>query len=438
VRSLSDASESVTGRRLVAVAVGQFALAGLVALTIVGLATSIASRRIGEREAIVDARTTTLIKAQSAVEPALTDGLLSGEPAAEARLSAAVRSVVIDGSLVRVKIWTEDGTIAYSDEPRLIGAAYTLGRDEKEAIRSGKIEAEISDLTKPENRFERGYGRLLEVYLPIHTPAGRPLLFEAYYRYATVAHIGAQLWRAFAPIALGALVMLELVQIPLAWSLARRLRLRLREREGLLSRALHASDLERRQIASDLHDGAIQDLAGVAYALSAAARSDTPALNEHLAEESAQTVRSSIQELRSLIVDIYPPDFDESSFESALVDLLARAQEKGLRTHLDVEGMEDVAAPVARLLYRAAQEGIRNVLSHANASWVNVTVVRAGARAILDVVDDGTGPSPRTGDDLPKGLGLTTLRGLVADSGGELEIRAAIPTGLALHVEVPL
>ena len=66
--------------------------------------------------------------------------------------------------------------------------------------------------------------------------------------------------------------MLELVQIPLACSLARRLQLRQREREALLQRALDASEVERRQIASDLHDGVVQDLAGVAYSLSASAR----------------------------------------------------------------------------------------------------------------------------------------------------------------------
>ncbi len=173
---------------------------------------------------------------------------------------------------MRVKIWNADGKILYSDEPRLIGEPYALGADELRSISSGAIDADVSDLSKPENRYERDSGKLLEVYLPIRTPSGETLLFEAYYRYSLVEHIGSRLWRSFAPIALGALLMLELVQIPFAWSLARRLRARLQERELLLHRALEASEVERRQIASDLHDGAVQDLAGVAYALSAAAR----------------------------------------------------------------------------------------------------------------------------------------------------------------------
>ena len=83
----------------------------------------------------------------------------------------------------------------------------------------------------PENRYERQFGKLLEVYLPIRQPSGNALLFEAYYRYEAVAASGRKVWRSFAPVALGALIVLELVQIPLAWSLAARLRHRQRERD---------------------------------------------------------------------------------------------------------------------------------------------------------------------------------------------------------------
>ena len=103
----------------------------------------------------------------------------------------------------------------------------------------------MSDLSAPENRYERSQKKLLEVYLPIRTPNGQRLLFEAYFRYGAVSAAGSRIWRSFAPISLGALIVLELVQIPLAWSLARRLRQRQREREALLRQALDASDLER-------------------------------------------------------------------------------------------------------------------------------------------------------------------------------------------------
>ncbi|MDQ1621075.1 MAG: two-component system, NarL family, sensor kinase, partial [Actinomycetota bacterium] len=59
----------MSGRWAVARLVAQFTFVGLAALVVVGLATEVASRRVGEREAISDARTTTLVKAQGLVEP---------------------------------------------------------------------------------------------------------------------------------------------------------------------------------------------------------------------------------------------------------------------------------------------------------------------------------------------------------------------------------
>jgi hypothetical protein len=53
------------------------------------------------------------------------------------------------------------------------GTRYPLGGDERRAIRTGAVEAEVSDLTGPENRFERPKKKLLEVYLPIRTAGGR-------------------------------------------------------------------------------------------------------------------------------------------------------------------------------------------------------------------------------------------------------------------------
>jgi signal transduction histidine kinase len=422
--------------------VGRFALAGVVALVIVGVATAIASRRVGEREAIANARTTTVTKAEGLVAPALSDGVLERSPTALAAVDDVVRDDVLDASLVRVKLWNADGTIVYSDESRLIGTRYALGSDEQAAISSGKIDAEVSDLTKPENRYERRQGKLLEVYLPIDTPSGKPLLFEAYYRYALVSSNGNQLWRSFAPIALGALIALEVVQIPLAYSLARRLRQRSDERELLLRQALEASDVERRHIASDLHDGVVQDLAGVAYALSAQTRrASTQAPDPEVIDSAASTVRTSIRALRSLVVDIYPPDFGEATLESALHELVNRASEGGIDAQLDAEQLRDpVSDPAARLLYRAAQEGLRNVISHADARHVTVKVATVGPRGVLDVVDDGQGfdAGAVTAARDSGHLGLTALRGLVADAGGTLTFTSSPGGGTTLHAEVPL
>jgi len=424
---------------VVARQVGLFALAGVLAVGLVGIATAIASRRVGEREAIADARSATLVKAQGLVEPVLTDALLTGDPAAFARVDSVVKAGVLDHSVVRVKIWKADGVIVYSDEPRLVGAQYELGSAERSALTTGVIDAEIGDLSKPENRFERGRGKLLEVYLPVRTPSGQRLLFEAYSSYAAVSNSAWRIFRAFAPISLGALVALEVVQLPLAYSLAQRLRRRQHERESLLQQALDASDSERRRIAADLHDGVVQNLAGVAYSMTAIARDaalkppDAVALGH-----SAADVQEAIRALRSLLVEIYPPNLAETGLETALTDLLARVNGRGVAASLHTsESVDELPAATAGLIYRITQEALRNVVTHANATSVAVRVDTSDGNANVDVVDDGVGFDPEAAVGAGH-LGLRGLTDLVADVEGHLHVESAAGKGTSVHATVPI
>jgi signal transduction histidine kinase len=418
----------------------QFALIGIAVVVIVGIATATASRRVGEREAVSDARTTTLVKARSLVEPLLTDDLAAGDTEVLAALGEVIEEGVLDDSLVRVKIWTAEGTIVYSDATALQGRTYELGADEREAIRSGLIEAEVSDLSKPENRFERRFGELLEVYLPIETPSGDRLLFEAYFLYDAVASKGSDIWGAFAPISLGALVVVELIQIPLAWSLARRLRQRHEERELLLRRAVEVSDVERRRIAGDLHDGVVQDLVGVSFELAGAARA--PGLSSEgaaLLDSASASVRASVTALRSMLIDIYPPDLAARGLGAALGELASDVSVNGLEVTLDIDEIPSVLADErAAVLYRTAREALRNVVRHAEAHHA---VVRGGTgrgTVWLSVTDDGTGFDPAVVHErATEGhFGLRGLEALARDAGGTLRMESSPGEGTTVRVEV--
>jgi signal transduction histidine kinase len=443
VRRRHDArtpTDTVGGRGVVARPVFQFAAIGIAALVIVGLATAAASRRVGEREAVSDARTTTLVKAQGLVEPLLTDGVASGDPAAVARIAHVVERQVLDDSLVRVKIWTADGTIVYSDAPSLEGRRFPLGEDERTAITSGLIEAEVSDLSKPENRLERDFGKLLEVYLPIRTPSGERLLFEAYYRYDAVAAAGRSIWRSFAPISLGALAVLELLQIPLAWSLARRLRQRQEERRLLLQRTVEASDIERRRIASDLHDGVVQDLAGVSFELAGAAREPgLPPDAARLLDAAAASVRANITALRSMLIDIYPPDVAALGLPVALDELAANTSGPALTVDVDVAGLPaHLSDERAAVLYRTAREALRNVAAHAGATRATVRAGTGRGTVWLSVTDDGAGFDPADLDERAAAghFGLKGLDGLARDIGGTFRVESSPGSGTMVVMEV--
>jgi two-component system NarL family sensor kinase len=416
----------------------RYAMTGLVTLVIVAVVTAVISRRLGTQEAVDDADRMASIAAQAAVEPIIDDSIVELDPAAIDELDRAVRDQVLEGSLVRVKIWHSDGTILYSDESRLIGRRFALDDDETAVLAGERVHAHISDLSEPENQYEERATQLLEVYHLIRTPGGEPLLFEAYFLYTGVDDAGRRAWLRFAPVSLGALVLLELLQVPLAVSLARRLRSSQRQREDLLRSAIDATDRERRRIAGDLHDGVVQDLAGVAFTLSASARSpDGPTAGE--ARQSADQVRDSVRALRSLLVEIYPPNLYEEGLEAALGDLTAKVSARGIAATLVVEAPVDrLAMDQTQLVYRTALEGLRNVAAHAGASKVEVRVEGDEDMVTLKVIDDGQGVADSDLSERSGHMGLRALSDLAAGVGATVSLRSAPGQGTRLTLEVPV
>jgi two-component system NarL family sensor kinase len=426
----------------VSAAVGRFALVSVAAILLLGAVGVAIMRSTGTAESIREAKQVTRLVGRGTVEPAVTPGVLRGDPRAIRGLDRLVRRQVLRDPIVRIKIWTPTGRIVYSDEPRLIGTRYELESSHREALRQGTLDADVSDLKAPENRFERSYGKLLEVYMPIRASNGSPLLFEAYQRFSAISSGGRHLWLSFLPALLGALLLLGVLQLPLAWSMARRLRAGQEERETLLRRALEASDSERRRIARVLHDGVVQELAGVSYSLSAAAdRSESAgdaALSEALRNAAGHT-RESMRELRSLLVEIYPASLHQAGLEAALRDVLAPLERQGLETSLAVERDLGISGSREALLFRAAQEALRNVLLHAGARRVEVHVSRRNGLARLVVADDGRGFSE---DALSRRreeghLGLRLLADLAAEAGGTFDLDTEPGHGTRVTMEVP-
>ena len=99
-----------------------------------------------------------------------------------------------------------------------------------------------------------------------------------------------------------------------------------------------------------------------------------------------------------------------------------------------VEGAETASDAHVALVWRVAQEAVRNAMRHSDASTLAVTVRGDGRTLALEVVDDGTGFDPaRTA---PDSCGLRGLRSLVADSGGVLEVRSSPGEGTTVRMEV--
>jgi two-component system NarL family sensor kinase len=426
--------------RPVARAVALFAASGLAALIVLGVLGMLAIRRVAADEALDRARSRAEITGQSVVRPALA-GPTSGDEETLARLDGIVRARVLSETVVRVTVSTPRGVVLYSSERRLIGARYPLADAARHALERNGVEASKADLSRPENRFEpRGRG-LYDISLPVRPRDGRLLLYDQYVLASAVAADRRELFRELAIPFVVALLLLWAVQLPLAASLARRLQRVQEDREALLLRAAEASQDERRRIAADLHDRVVQDLAGVAFRLEGAARR-LPAELSELAEavrESADGVRASMRRLRSLLVEIYPPRLREAGLEAALADTLAPAAARSVETTLEVEEGLDLDPDVAALVFRTAQEAVRNALAHADARHIDVIVGRPTTRVRLIVADDGQGFDQRQAEARRRDghLGLSLLGDLAATAGGTLVVDSMPGSGTRVTLEVP-
>ena len=425
--------------------VARATLTGLLVLVLVGAGGVAVLRHLGRLEATRDAKTVTALEGKGFVAPAITPALVAGNRGALDRFDWRVGDRIIRPPVVRAKLWDPTGRIVWSDERRLVGSRYALGAGERKALRTGRPDADISDLSEPENRFERGQGKLVEVYLGIRTAQGKRLLFETYQRYATVASGGRRLLRAFSPVLVGVLLLIALLQVPFAWTLARRVQDAESDRLRMLERSLDAQEAERRRVASDLHDSVVQTLAGTSYRLGAAEAmldASTPPAVAAAVRESARDTRRTIGELRSLLVDIYPPSLQREGLVAALGDLMTKTGNRELATHL--EAPDELALPVATeaLVFRAAQEALRNVVAHAGADNVTVSLSRENGSVQLAVRDDGRGFVPDRPDaarERERGhFGLRALDDLVRDARGTLRVDSAPGAGTLVAVEVPV
>jgi signal transduction histidine kinase len=407
---------------------------GVLVLALVAGAGFVVIRRVGVDRAIEQAKELTVLSAR-VVEQRVTDGIVTGDAEATGNVARVINDAVLRDPIEHVKVWGPDGTILYSDELKAIGQRFASGEQELADLADDEVSAEVSDLTAPENRYEQGSGPLLEVYTPIKTPDGTRLLFETYQRYSSIDEQRQQLFRDFAPVLLVALIALAAALIPLGWILARRLQRAGREREEALQRSLDMSDRERRRIAGDLHDGPVQELAGLSMRLSAAAEGTDDEQQQAVLRESAGAVRGSVRTLRSAIVGVYPPNLEAAGLGPALEDLTSRLPREGLEVTLDIEDPAGYGPVANQLLYRVCQEALRNVEKHAGASHVSVRVGRVGSTATLEVTDDGRGIDAQGAAE--GHLGLRIVEDLVRDADGSLTVDAPPGGGTVVRVEVP-
>ncbi len=191
--------------------------------------------------------------------------------------------------------------------------------------------------------------------------------------------------------------------------------------EGL-RRSIEASERERQRWARELHDETLQELAGLKVLLSGARRSDDLAAVRATLDAALGQIDTEITGLRRLITDLRPASLDTFGIVSALESLVERiASTSGLEIAFEAQlpGGERLPATIEDSLYRIVQETLTNVVKHAQASTVSITLVEHDDAVDLCVQDDGRGFDLAERTD---GFGLQGMRERAALTGGALDV----------------
>jgi two-component system NarL family sensor kinase len=192
----------------------------------------------------------------------------------------------------------------------------------------------------------------------------------------------------------------------------------------------------RRELAEELHDGALQYVLAARQDLEDARATDDP--------ESFDRIDVALQEsttlLRSKVSQLHPSVLETTGLRPALQDLADQAESRGrLTVVLRADGWDDAWRGHAQeIAYSAARELLTNIVKHANARTVEITLGNADGFIELTVADDGKGFAEGVADRrLAEGhIGLASQRIRIESAGGSLSLRSAAQ-GTVAEVRLP-
>jgi signal transduction histidine kinase len=437
----------------------------LLSLLIVVLGGGIVAYALGlliETSAINRTTAVTALYAESFVAPQLqslaSDSTLAPEEIAV--LQELLTDPGLSQRIVSFRIWSTAGEVLYAPQTELIGQRFDMEGDRGAAAR-GAVIGEISELDQPENLYERErWDRLIEIYVPVRATGSSDIIAVAeFYQLpdeleAEVASDRLIAWLLVAGAT--ALAFMALVRVVRQGSativrqqgeLRRRVSdlSRLLEQNARLSdRIRHAAarttaitEMERRRIGADLHDGPTQALAFAMLRLdSVEGRRD--------AGEDLAAVRDAVQDaladMRSIASGLRTPELETAALPELVGRVVADHERRsGTSVAVDLADLPPEAPLATKIaLYRVLAEALSNAARHGGGSDVRVVCSRTDAGALaVEVRDDGPGFDPSTAPD-PGRLGLAGMRERAELLGGSFEVRSAPGGGTVVRVVLPL
>ena len=196
---------------------------------------------------------------------------------------------------------------------------------------------------------------------------------------------------------------------------------------------------ERNRLARELHDSVTQSLYGVTLFADAAARhletGQVPPAVDNL-RKLRNTAQSALEEMRLLIFELRPPILEQKGLAAALEARLEAVEGRvGLKTQLRLEGECQLSPDIQEGLYRIALEALNNVLKHAQANCVSVSLILEPQLTVFTIVDDGVGFDLNVAQK-SGGVGLQGMKERAEHIGGQLTVKSQPGMGTTVQVEL--
>ncbi len=203
-----------------------------------------------------------------------------------------------------------------------------------------------------------------------------------------------------------------------------------RERVELLQWGMAAEDNARFKTASNLHDGPVAHLSGLAFELDAAGQGKV-----------ADELRSVQRELRTQIYALSPHDLDKPGrLRDEVTKQLDPLRERGADISVKIPDTVPLDRAALELVHRVCGEALTNVLRHAQAHRVNVTIAAQDAEVVLTIQDDGRGFSA---DDVARQrvaghFGTRFLKEKAELAGGTFSVQSEPGNGAHVCLSLPV
>jgi len=370
--------------------------------------------------------------------------------------------VLVDGGL-RVKIYrSPDGIVTYSNVPSLIGTT-SDNLPEFRTVLGGKALRDVAYIN-----HEGGTGRnvkALEVYVPLVLRGRRrpSAVFELYQSYAPVASAVRAFVVPFTFLLLGALVVLWAALFPLVQRMVRALE-RDRAARRTAERALEETSEQLRQsqkmeAIGRLAGGVAHDFNNLLLAINGYSEFLAGSLSDERQRRYAQEIRSAGERAAALTQQLLafsrrqvlqPRVLDLNDAVSGIGSMLGRLLGERIRVELDLDpGLRRIEADPSQIDQVLLNLAVNARDAMSGAGTLRIATSNDGTEVVLEVSDTGTGMDPElqvrifepffTTKDVGQGtgLGLSTVYGIVTQSGGSITVRSTPGAGATFVVRLP-